>query len=72
MNTPPTDRRGTEGSPFEQTLRQLLLDAYTAGHTVEGEWTITVPITDTPDWTVTISKSYSGEDSSYQPTILEE
>lgn len=72
MNTPPTDRRDTEGSPFEHTLRQLLLDAYTDGHTVEGEWTITVPITDTPDWTVTITKSYSEEDSAYQPTILEE
>ena len=72
MDSQSTDQHGTEVSTFEQTLRQLLLDAYTAGHIVEGEWDITVPITDAPDWTVTIEKSYSEEDAPYQPTILEE
>ncbi len=72
MNPPPTDRRDTGVFSFEQSLKELLLNAYSQGHTIEGEWQFTVPLTDAPDWTVSITKSYSEEDSSYQPTILEE
>jgi hypothetical protein len=72
MDSQPTDGRAKRNIPFEQSLEQFLLDAYTHGQDINGEWQVTVPISDVPDWTVTITKSYSEEDSSYQPTHLEE
>lgn len=68
MDSQPTD----QGIPFEQSLEQFLLEAYTYGHAIEGEWQVTVPISDAPDWTVTITRSYSEEESSYQPTFIKE
>ena len=55
MDSQPIDRHNSEAPAFQQILEQFLLDAYTDGHTVEGEWTVTVPITDAPDWTVTVT-----------------
>lgn len=72
MDSQPTNRRDNEAPAFQRILEQFLLNAYTDGHTVEGEWNVTVPITDAPNWMVTVTKSYSEEDSSYQPAILEE
>jgi hypothetical protein len=72
MDSQPTDGQANGDIPFEQSLEQFLLNAYTNGHEVEGEWQITVPISDAPDWLVTITKTYSEEASSYQPTLLEE
>lgn len=72
MDSQPTDGRANEDISFEQSLEQFLLDAYTSGYAIKGEWQVTVPISDAPDWTVIITKSYSEENSSYQPTLLEE
>ena len=72
MDSQPTDGRANGDISFEQSLEQFLLDAYTHGHDINGEWQVTVPISDAPDWIVSITKSYSEEDSSYQPTFLEE
>lgn len=57
---------------FEHALEQLVLGSFTDGVPLEGEWTITIPVADAPDWTVTIEKTYSEESSPYQPTLLEE
>lgn len=57
---------------FEQALEQLVLGSFTNGVPLEGTWDITVPVADTPNWTVTIQKTYSGETAPYQPTLLEE
>lgn len=72
MDSQPTDGRANRETPFEQSLKQFLLDTYTNGHAIEGEWHVTVPLSDAPDWMVTITKSYSEENSSYQPSLLEE
>lgn len=72
MDSHTTDGRANREIPFEQSLKQFLLNTYTIGHAIEGEWHVTVPLSDAPDWMVTITKSYSDENSSYQPTLLEE
>lgn len=57
---------------FKRDLERLVLDSYAKGIPVEGAWEITIPVTDAPDWTVTIEKTYSEEPSPYQPGILKE
>lgn len=57
---------------FEQSLERLVLESFAAGVPVEGSWDVTVPLGDAPNWSVTIEKSYSVEESSYQPETLEE
>lgn len=55
---------------FEQELQALVLAAFAKGAVIEGEWEFELPVTDAPNWTVEIRKSYS-EDAD-APEILEE
>lgn len=57
---------------FEQALEELVLESYMEGVPVEGIWDITIPVTDAPNWAVTIEKLYTEEPSPYQPSLLEE
>ena len=69
-----TDTRETsdETTAFEQALERLVLGSFTDGVPLEGRWDITVPVTDAPNWTVTIERLYSEADSPHEPTLLEE
>lgn len=69
INTQEIDASTTS---FEQALERLVLESFTDGVKVEGTWDITVPVTDAPNWTVTIEKTYSEGDAPYQPSLLEE
>lgn len=57
---------------FEHALKQLVLETYTKGVPLDDTWEIAVPVADAPDWTVTITKTYSEETSDYDPDFLEE
>ena len=55
---------------FEQELEALVLAAFAKGAVIEGEWDFELPVTDAPNWTVEIRKSYS-EDAD-APELLDD
>lgn len=67
-----TQERGDATVAFERALERVVLESFTKGVRVAGTWNITVPVTDAPDWTITIKKSYSREAPAYDPSLLEE
>lgn len=56
---------------FEHALREVILSAYSAGATVETTLEIDAPVSDAPNWRVTIEKEPPAE-RSYDPALLEE
>lgn len=56
---------------FEHALREVILSAYSAGATVETTLEIDAPVSDAPNWRVTIEKEPPAE-RSYDPSLLEE
>lgn len=57
---------------FERELTELIATAFARGTTVERTWEITVPVTAAPNWTVEISKTYSDEESPYEPDFIDD
>lgn len=57
---------------FEHDLRELIMTSFADGAQLEDTWTITVPVTDAPNWRVTIEKTYTDEDPAYEPRFLKE
>ena len=59
---------------FEHQLTDLILSAFARGARIEQTWEITVPVSDAPNWTVTIEKSYDDDqaETGYEPTLLTE
>lgn len=55
---------------FERELESLLLGAFAKGAVIENEWEFELPVTDAPNWTVEIRKSYSEEADA--PELLDE
>lgn len=69
---PPPETRATATATFERELETLLVDAFARGAAVENTWDVTVPVSDAPDWSVTIEKRKSDDRPSYDPTCLDE
>ncbi|RKD87983.1 hypothetical protein ATJ93_4469 [Halopiger aswanensis] len=57
---------------FERDLEELIITAFSRGATVEGNWEIQIPVTDAPNWSVTITKHSLDEQSGYEPNLLDE
>lgn len=72
MDTNPSSKSaGDTMAAFEHELRELILSAYGRGTTVEDTWEITSPVSDAPNWRVTIEKVPPAEQT-YDPSLLEE
>lgn len=56
---------------FERDLSDLIASAFATGAAIEDTWMVTVPAADAPDWTVTIQKTDSDDDSSYAPDLID-
>ncbi|WP_137288354.1 hypothetical protein [Natronorubrum halophilum] len=69
-NLPETRAEATEA--FEHELEALIIDAFACGATVADTWEITTPVSDAPNWSVTIEAKRSNDDSTFDPTFLEE
>lgn len=68
----PPETRAEATSTFEQELSELVTRAFARGAAIEDTWTITTPVSDVPDWSVTIEKQVSNGDRSFEPEFLEE
>ncbi|MFC4439290.1 MULTISPECIES: hypothetical protein [Natrialbaceae] len=70
----PTDApsRAELTADFERELTDLIASAFARGATVERTWEITVPVADAPDWTVTVQRTYSDDESPYEPELIDE
>ncbi|MCU4744709.1 hypothetical protein OB955_19705 [Halobacteria archaeon AArc-m2/3/4] len=69
--TPPSNSSDDPTTAFENDLGELILAAYGRGAAIEDTWKIDGPVSDAPNWRVTIEK-VPPEDLTYDPTILEE
>ncbi|WP_226008059.1 hypothetical protein [Natrinema salinisoli] len=66
-NHPSTDASAT----FEHELKELIISAYGRGVTIEDMWEFPGPVSDAPNWRVTIEKVPPAE-RTYDPSLLEE
>lgn len=58
---------------FERELADLIASAFARGATVEQTWEITVPVPETPNWTVEITKTYDDDaDGGYDPDYIDD
>ncbi|WP_436348702.1 hypothetical protein [Natronorubrum sp. FCH18a] len=67
----PSKSAGDAIGAFEHELRELILSAYSRGTAIEDTWEINSPVSDAPNWRVTIEKVPPGE-RTYDPSLLEE
>lgn len=67
----PSKSAGDAMAAFEHELRELILSAYSRGTTIEDAWEINSPVSDAPNWRVTIEKVPPAE-RTYDPSLLEE
>ncbi|MFC7212540.1 hypothetical protein ACFQO4_00360 [Saliphagus sp. GCM10025334] len=56
---------------FEHELKDLIISAYGRGAAVEHTWEFPGPVSDAPNWRVTIEKVPPAE-RTYDPSLLEE
>ncbi|MDS0476926.1 hypothetical protein [Natrinema sp. 1APR25-10V2] len=70
--TPSDTIRDPDHAPsFEEALETLILRSFANHETVEGEWEITTPLADAPNWVIDIRKVYSDDDPGYDPELIE-
>ncbi|WP_306053277.1 hypothetical protein [Natronococcus wangiae] len=72
MSPTDTPSKAELTADFERDLTDLIATAFARGATVERTWKIPVPAADAPDWTVTIQRNHSDEESPYEPKFIEE
>lgn len=64
-------REPDQPSSFEEALREVIVSCYANGEPVEGEWEITTPVADAPNWIVDVQKVYSDAESEYDPELID-
>lgn len=67
----PSNPSADATTAFDDELEELILSAYSGGATVEKTVEIDAPVSDAPNWRVTIEK-VPPADRSYDPSLLEE
>ncbi|ADD05968.1 uncharacterized protein Nmag_2407 [Natrialba magadii ATCC 43099] len=55
-NHSPEDRAAATDA-FESELKTLVTTSFARGATIEATWVIKTPISDAPDWTVTVKRA---------------
>ncbi|WP_226483168.1 hypothetical protein [Natrinema amylolyticum] len=69
--TDPSNPSADTTAAFEHDLQDLILTAFGRGADIEDTWNIASPVSDAPNWWVTIEKRPL-EERTYEPTFLEE
>ncbi|MEY7850874.1 hypothetical protein AB7C87_16935 [Natrarchaeobius sp. A-rgal3] len=64
--------RANATNAFEAELEQLVTTAFARGASIEAAWLIETPVSDAPDWVVTVEKRPSQGNSGFEPRFLEE
>ena len=63
MNSDDAIRETAEATlRFERDLEALVLSAFAEGAAIEGEWSVELPVSTAPDWTVAIRKEATEPD----------
>ncbi|EMA42248.1 hypothetical protein [Halobiforma nitratireducens] len=64
----------TDDRSFEDELERIVLAAFARGDPVEGQWTIDVPVSSAPDWTITVEKRSpkTHSNQNHDPTLLDD
>lgn len=57
---------------FESSLEDIVLRAFARGGKVEGTWRIEPPVSDAPNWLVTVTKVDPAEEPGYEPSLIDE
>lgn len=55
---------------FESALETLILEAFRAGVSLEGNWEVELPSPNVPTWTVEIAR-HAPENADYDPSFIE-
>ena len=72
-NTAPQNGDDTDPTRrFERELYDLIADSFARGAVIDQTWEVTTPVSGAPNWQVTIEKTYSDEEPSYEPRLLDE
>ncbi|MXV61839.1 hypothetical protein GS429_07115 [Natronorubrum sp. JWXQ-INN-674] len=70
--TPSDSVRNPDQPPsFEDALNELIASCYASGERVEGDWELSTPLADAPDWRVEIQKVYSDDEPDYDPELID-
>lgn len=72
MTPDDTHFEADSSAAFERKLADLIATAFARGTAVERTWTVTVPVSDAPNWTVEIARTHDGGDAGYDPDLLDE
>ncbi|MWV39511.1 hypothetical protein [Natrialba sp. INN-245] len=73
MDSNPTRTNRTEATTiFETELEQLVTTAFARGASIEATWEIATPVSDAPDWLVTVEKRPTKTNGEFEPQFLEE
>lgn len=72
MSPTDTPSKAELTADFEHELTDLIASSFARGATIERTWKITVPAVDAPDWTVTIQRTYSDDESPYEPDLIDD
>ncbi|MFC4440477.1 MULTISPECIES: hypothetical protein [Natrialbaceae] len=71
--TPTNEPSDTEAiTDFERELTDLIASAFARGIPLEQTWEIVLPVADAPNWTIEIQKTYSSDESPYDPEFIDD
>lgn len=72
MTDEETSRAGEAMARFEAALEDIVLEAFARGGKIEGTWRIEPPVTDAPNWLVTVTKVDPTGEARYEPSLIDE